>query len=431
MQSLVTTNNSTVLREFNTPAFQRLGLVVLVARDGDEAFALVQQHRPGLILVDVELPGASGYDLCRRIKQSPDLVGTRVLLLLDGDITAPVIAELSASRCDEVLTTPMSTDTLLYKVTQIMGIPGRARRRMMVSMEVEVAPSGVAPRGSEVAADGVAPRGSEGGADGVAPRGSEGGADGVAHRGSEGGAGGALSGGRVVDLSQDGAGLVLDCELPKGLIVKARIGGVDEGTAVETRAEVVWSSWDEAEDGWTCGLKFLEPDLAARTALMDLSLWEVRAEPEGTQPEGTQVVTFQGDFREHTDFSRLLPRLRGRVIFDMSWVRYINSAGVRNWVSFVRGLSAVETYTFVRCSVAFVTQASMVPESTGRGDVESFMVPFACDDCELEDERLVQTSVLARQGVWPPELPSFMCPRCGGDLAFDDVPARYFAFLQP
>jgi hypothetical protein len=244
----------------------------------------------------------------------------------------------------------------------------------------------------------------------------------------------------VEDLSQDGARLLLDRELPLGALVRVRIGAggesqereIDLGGSghwaggVEARAKVVWCAPEAGQGAFACGLKFLEPDLAVRTALGDLSLWDVSPEPDGTL-----LVTFQGDFREHTDLSRLIPRLTGRVVFDMSRVRYINSAGVRHWVRFVRGLTAVESYRFVRCSVAFVTQVSMVPEAVGRGVVESVMVPFACDDCELEEERLVQTAVLCGQGSWPPELPTFMCPRCGGELVFDDVPARYFAFLQP
>lgn len=377
MQAIVTTNNSTVLRELGTPPFQRLALAHHVARDGAEVLALITEHRPGVALVDVELPGASGYDLSRRIKDDPELGSTRVVLLLEGAINAQVIEELSRSRCDEVLVTPVTGDALFYKITQLMGIPRRVRRRMSVSLQADVAAERM------------------------------------------------LASGRVVDLSQDGARLRLEREVPRGETVQIRIAPGGEGETVAARAEVVWSVPEEDGKGWACGVKFLTPDLAVRTALMDLSLWDVAVEPDGSL-----LVTFQGDFREHTDFTRLVPRLSGRVTFDLAWVRYLNSAGVRHWVNFVRALDALESYEFVRCSVAFVTQASMVPELLGRGQVESFMVPFACEGCEFEEERLVQTPAFAVPGQWPPALPVFMCPRCGDELAFDDVPARYFAFLQ-
>lgn len=379
MLSIVTTNNSTILRHLGTPTFQRFGIQQHVAQDAPEALALVQQHRPGVALLDVELPETSGYDLCRRIKDDPDVGRTRVVLLLEGAITAEVIDRLARSRCDEVLVTPASGAAVFHKIAQLLGLPRRLRRRMAVSLRAGVS------SGKQIAT------------------------------------------GRVVDLNQDGARVELDHRVPKGKMVQLEVQPGGALNPVVATAEVVWESEaeGEAERVWTCGVRFVDPDLATRTALMDLSLWEV-----ATEPDGSLLVTFQGDFREHTDFSRLAPRLEGRVVFDMAYVRYLNSAGVRHWVNFLRALDAVHEFCFVRCSVAFATQASMVPEALGRGRVESFMVPFACEGCDLEEDRLMQTPAFAVRGVWPPEIPVFECPRCGDELAFDDVPTRYFAFLE-
>ncbi len=377
MLSIVTTNNSTVLRHLGTPAFQRFGVQQHVAQDSDEALSLIRQHRPGVALLDVELPGASGYELCLQIKADSEIGDTRVVLLLEGAITAEVIERLGHSRCDEVLVTPASGAAVFHKIAQLLGLPRRLRRRMSVSLQADVS------------------------------------------------AGRPLAEGRVVDLNQDGARLELSQKVAKGQRVLVRIESGGDSGVVSVQAEVVWDSVGDGGGGWTCGVQFVEPDLAARTALMDLSLWEVAKEPDDSL-----LVTFQGDFREHTDFSRLVKRLSGRVVFDMAYVRYLNSAGVRNWVNFLRALEGVDEISFVRSSVAFATQVSMVPEALGGGRVESFMVPYACEGCDLEEDRLMQTPAFAVPGVWPPELPVFQCPRCGDELAFDDVPMRYFAFLE-
>ena len=42
-----------------------------MAYDGNEALAKVEEHRPDLILLDIGLPGMSGYDVCRAIRQQP------------------------------------------------------------------------------------------------------------------------------------------------------------------------------------------------------------------------------------------------------------------------------------------------------------------------------------------------------------------------
>lgn len=374
MTSIVTTNNSTVLRHLGTPAFSRLRVSSHVAVDAQEALELVRSLRPAVALLDVELPGESGYEVCARLKADPALEETRVVLLLEGAITPEVIDRLGQSGCDEVLVTPMTGEVLLHKVAQLLGLPRRIRRRMSVSLQVDVR------------------------------------------------AGGQATLGRVVDLSPDGARIILEQAVGRKAVTVRMSTGEGE-TPLAIQAEVVW----EAEDaeGVQCGVEFKNLDLAARTALQDLSLWE-----SSVEPDGSRLVTFQGDFREHTRFGRLASRLVGRVVFDLAYVRYLNSAGVRHWVEFLRSLKQVSEYRFVRCSVAFVSQASMVPESLGTGVIESFMVPYACDGCDLEEERLMQTPAFAVPGIWPPELPVFRCPRCGDDLAFDDIPARYFAFLE-
>src|SRR5690606_8764964 len=44
---------------------------LLFAKDGESALNLVRSDRPDLILLDVMMPGLSGYDVCRRLKEDP------------------------------------------------------------------------------------------------------------------------------------------------------------------------------------------------------------------------------------------------------------------------------------------------------------------------------------------------------------------------
>jgi CheY-like chemotaxis protein len=54
---------------------------LLEAATGDEAFDLVRRERPRVVLLDVAIPGADGYEVCRQIKGDPALAGTVVLLV--------------------------------------------------------------------------------------------------------------------------------------------------------------------------------------------------------------------------------------------------------------------------------------------------------------------------------------------------------------
>src|SRR5450759_1066490 len=54
---------------------------VVEAADGAEAWAMIQERKPSLVLLDVQMPGRSGLEVLRLVKEDPSLVATRVILL--------------------------------------------------------------------------------------------------------------------------------------------------------------------------------------------------------------------------------------------------------------------------------------------------------------------------------------------------------------
>lgn len=48
------------------------GFAVMVAHDGDEAMMLFESARPALVLLDVLMPGRSGWEVCRLMRQHPE-----------------------------------------------------------------------------------------------------------------------------------------------------------------------------------------------------------------------------------------------------------------------------------------------------------------------------------------------------------------------
>jgi hypothetical protein len=131
-----------------------------------------------------------------------------------------------------------------------------------------------------------------------------------------------------------------------------------------------------------------------------------------------------------TDFSTLSQRLQrvDDIDFFMHEVRYISSAGVRAWCDFLAKLKG-KSYSFRHCSMAFVSQAAMVPMSVGDGVVVSLEAPYRCETCDRDDLRLLERGALLVEDshVVPPVL---KCSTCDSTLEFDDVPDRYFAFLR-
>ena len=95
------------------------GYKVLEACDGDEAWALIQEHRPSLVLLDVRMPGRTGLEILGSIKADAELTDTKVILLTasaqQSDINAGLIA-----GADFYLTKPFSPRELLSRIDEAL-----------------------------------------------------------------------------------------------------------------------------------------------------------------------------------------------------------------------------------------------------------------------------------------------------------------------
>ena len=88
---------------------------IVEAADGDAAWALLQQHRPRVALLDVQMPGRTGLELARAIRDTPELAATRVILLTAKAQEADLAAGRAAGA-DQYLTKPFSPLELLSAV---------------------------------------------------------------------------------------------------------------------------------------------------------------------------------------------------------------------------------------------------------------------------------------------------------------------------
>jgi len=57
------------------------GYSVLEASDGDQAWELAHEHLPHLVILDVMMPGMSGWEVCRKIREAVSLAHTGVIML--------------------------------------------------------------------------------------------------------------------------------------------------------------------------------------------------------------------------------------------------------------------------------------------------------------------------------------------------------------
>ena len=54
---------------------------IVEAADGDEAMEKVLEHQPDLVILDVMMPGQSGWEVCRNIREHASTEDTRIIML--------------------------------------------------------------------------------------------------------------------------------------------------------------------------------------------------------------------------------------------------------------------------------------------------------------------------------------------------------------
>jgi len=93
---------------------------ILEASDGDEALMMALEHQPELVLLDASMPGLSGFEVCRALKERPSTSGITVIMLTalaqESDR-----AKGEAAGADDYFTKPFSPVALLRKVDQVFS----------------------------------------------------------------------------------------------------------------------------------------------------------------------------------------------------------------------------------------------------------------------------------------------------------------------
>jgi two-component system, OmpR family, KDP operon response regulator KdpE len=108
---LVVDDEPEVRRALQT-SLSRRGYDVQLAANGEEALAEFARHRPDLLLLDLQLPGLSGLEVCRQIRELSDL--PIVILSVQGD-EPPKVQALDLGADDYVMK-PFGMEELLARM---------------------------------------------------------------------------------------------------------------------------------------------------------------------------------------------------------------------------------------------------------------------------------------------------------------------------
>lgn len=90
---------------------------VAVEERGDRAIEAVAQHKPALIILDVMLPGLSGYDICKRLRAQKILTPILMLTAKSQEIDKVVGLDLGA---DDYVAKPFAVRELLARINALL-----------------------------------------------------------------------------------------------------------------------------------------------------------------------------------------------------------------------------------------------------------------------------------------------------------------------
>jgi two-component system cell cycle response regulator DivK len=96
-----------------------VGYDLIEAEDGAAGIAMASEHRPDLILMDIQLPVLDGYEATRRIKADPALSHIPVIAVTSYALSGDE-AKTRAAGCDGYVAKPFSPRQLLQKVREYL-----------------------------------------------------------------------------------------------------------------------------------------------------------------------------------------------------------------------------------------------------------------------------------------------------------------------
>jgi two-component system CheB/CheR fusion protein len=124
IQLLVVEDSEDILYIMKTE-LEWMGYVVHGARDGNTALQLAKEHRPDVIISDIQMPGIDGFELIRRIRSTKELAKVPAIALTGFGMETDVKRALERGFTAH-MTKPVEPDKLSDMIEKLIARAVRA-----------------------------------------------------------------------------------------------------------------------------------------------------------------------------------------------------------------------------------------------------------------------------------------------------------------
>ena len=133
--SIIVVEDEADIREVLVYNLKRQGYAVEGCGDGLSGLALIRERRPGLVLLDLMLPGLDGLEICRRLKTDAATAGIPIIMVTARGEESDIVAGLELGA-DDYVTKPFGTRELVARVKAVLrrgheGAENAANRRIV------------------------------------------------------------------------------------------------------------------------------------------------------------------------------------------------------------------------------------------------------------------------------------------------------------
>ncbi len=117
---LLIVEDNIVILTMQKQIFEMEGYDITTAQEGMDALKKVHQERPDIVLLDVNIPGMNGFELCRQIKEDPALSDIIIVMISAVYYSDEDAKKGMAMGADAYFTKPYENEVLQSKIKELL-----------------------------------------------------------------------------------------------------------------------------------------------------------------------------------------------------------------------------------------------------------------------------------------------------------------------